>query len=105
VNESRRGAKTTVDAIGAELIDRFDRRLRLTRAGSEFLRGAREVIATSERTLQDARRAAGCETQALSVAFAPSILNSVRVTSILRRFEERNPAARLEVHAAVFGHS
>lgn len=73
--------------VGAELIDRSDRQLRLTKAGAELFRGACEIIALAERAVGDARRAAGREMGHLSVAFAPSILHSAVTTRALRKFE------------------
>ena len=85
------------DEIGADLLDRGARGLRLTAAGREFLESARETLASAERAVRRARRAYGNEAGRLALAFVPAILESAEAMRILRRFHDRHPAVRVEV--------
>jgi DNA-binding transcriptional LysR family regulator len=56
--------------IGAELLERTTREVRLTGAGSAFLDGARRTLAELERSATDARRASAGELGQLRVGFS-----------------------------------
>jgi DNA-binding transcriptional LysR family regulator len=59
--------------VGAELLLRTTREVRLTDAGRTFLDGARRTLAELERAQSDARRAAAGDTGRLRIAFSWSM--------------------------------
>jgi len=59
--------------LGAELLLRTTREVRLTEAGRMFLDGARRTLAELERAQSDARRAAAGDTGRLRIAFSWSM--------------------------------
>jgi DNA-binding transcriptional LysR family regulator len=59
--------------LGAELLLRTTREVRLTEAGRMFLGGARRTLAALERAQSDARRAAAGDTGRLRIAFSWSM--------------------------------
>jgi DNA-binding transcriptional LysR family regulator len=72
--------------VGALLIERSARAIRLTPAGQNFARSARRILALSNEAIGDARRIAGGDSGALTIAFtaASSYVFLPRFVSLLR---------------------
>jgi len=73
-------------AVGAQLIDRDARAIRLTPAGHDFARSARRIVAQSVDAARDARRIAGGDSGSLTIAFtaASSYVFLPRFVALLR---------------------
>lgn len=84
------------EEVGAELVERSTRRVELTPAGREFLRGARETLALAERTLERTRRAARGEVGHLTVGFVGGMVFG-GLPDIVRVFKERFPEVGVEL--------
>jgi DNA-binding transcriptional LysR family regulator len=72
--------------VGALLIERSSRAIRLTPAGQNFARSARRIMAQSNEAVRDARRIAGGDSGSLTIAFtaASSYVFLPRFVSLLR---------------------
>ncbi|MGI4838966.1 MAG: LysR family transcriptional regulator [Janthinobacterium lividum] len=72
--------------VGAPLFDRSSRHIRLTAAGEHFVRSARRIMAQSLDAVRDARRIAGGDSGALTIAFtaASSYVFLPRMVALLR---------------------
>lgn len=82
--------------LGAELLDRASRPLRLTAAGDDLLQEARSILDRAERAVERTRRTARGERGRLSVATLPWAYSST-LPCILRAFREYAPRVRLEL--------
>jgi DNA-binding transcriptional LysR family regulator len=82
--------------IGAQLFVRSRRKVEMTAAGQAFRTGALEVLAATERAVEDARRASRGEAGRLTVGFAGSAGYDVFPEAI-RRFRSRWPGIALEL--------
>ena len=82
--------------LGAELIDRSRRRIRLTHAGALFLEEARLALSQAEKAARTARRAQRGEIGTLSVGFVGSATYQV-LPEALRSFRERYPDVELRL--------
>ena len=83
-------------ALGVDLFERTNRRVRLTPAGQAFLEEGRQVLADFKAATDAARRAARGETGSLTVAFAASVM-FLSLPKIIRRFRTELPGVRLEL--------
>lgn len=82
--------------LGAELIDRSRRKIRLTHAGRLFLEEARLALSQAEKAARTARRAHRGEVGTLSVGFVGSATYEV-LPEALRSFRKRYPNVGLEL--------
>jgi DNA-binding transcriptional LysR family regulator len=83
-------------AVGARLLDRLPRAVRLTPAGRAWLPHARAALAESERALTAARRTAGLECGELRVATLYSLTLGV-LPPVLRLWRARHPDVRIRL--------
>ncbi|WP_027480904.1 LysR family transcriptional regulator [Deinococcus pimensis] len=84
------------DELGVRLFERTTRRVQLTPAGSEFLTGARQVLALVEQTADRARRAARGEVGRLAVGFVSGLAFG-GLPEVVRTFRERFPHVAVEL--------
>lgn len=85
------------DELGARLLHRNTRQVRLTEAGEVFLAEARRTLQQGERAVSETRRAARGEVGRLSVGFvSPAPLGIL--SSVLGAFRARSPEVELELH-------
>jgi DNA-binding transcriptional LysR family regulator len=72
--------------VGAVLLDRSTRRVRLTPAGQVFLRAARQMLQAAENAARDARRVARGESGEITIAFTAtsSYAYLPRLVSVIR---------------------
>src|SRR5688572_22645662 len=82
--------------VGAQLLDRLPRAVRLTPAGRAWLPHARAALADAERALTAARRAAGLECGELRVATLYSLTLGV-LPPVLRRWRAEHPDVRIRL--------
>jgi DNA-binding transcriptional LysR family regulator len=87
--------RTLEAQLGATLLDRTSRGVRLTAVGSVLLREARALLAQAERATAAVRRAAAGEEGELRVGFLSSVANYL-MPPVVRAFGERHPAIALE---------
>jgi DNA-binding transcriptional LysR family regulator len=80
--------------LGAELLTRTTRDVRLTDAGRAFLEGARGTLAELDRSIVDARRASSGELGRLRVAFSWGA-RFVTLPALGRAFRTRHPDVEL----------
>jgi DNA-binding transcriptional LysR family regulator len=90
------------EEIGAPLLERTNRIVRLTDAGAVFLEEARRVVRQAEWATQAARRAAAGLTGRLRIGFVPHAAREV-LPLILRKFRESNPEVELELKEGLTG--
>ncbi|WP_367130811.1 LysR family transcriptional regulator [Saccharothrix sp. HUAS TT1] len=83
-------------AVGAQLLDRLPRTVRLTPAGRAWLPHARAALAEAERALTAARRTAGLEYGELRVATLYSLTLGV-LPPVLRRWRAEHPDVRIRL--------
>jgi DNA-binding transcriptional LysR family regulator len=76
--------------VGARLLERTTRRVRLTDAGAAFLSDARDALVFTDRAVRAARRAARGETGILRVGFLSSTAHYV-MPPVVRALAERHP--------------
>lgn len=86
------------DDLGVQLFDRSRRRVRLTPAGSEFLRGARATLEQAEQARRAAVRAQRGEVGRLALGFVGSAVHEV-MPRLVRAFREVRPDVELELLA------
>ncbi len=78
------------DVVGAPLIDRGPRRLRLTPAGEALLPYASRLVVLADEALQAARTAAGVAAHTLRLGVGQTLATYL-LPDILRRYRERAP--------------
>ena len=81
--------------VGALLLERSKRWVRLTEAGKLFLDDARRVLALSEQAVQTARRAERGEAGELRVGFTFSTPLTPLFATIVNRYRQRYPGVTL----------
>jgi DNA-binding transcriptional LysR family regulator len=84
-------------ALGAPLLERTSRRVRLTEAGQLFLIEARATLVQAERASDVVRRVSQGEAGELAIGFAPSAPLVTKVASALFRFREAYPSVELQL--------
>ena len=87
------------EEIGAELIERGNRTVRLTAAGSVFLDEARRTVSQADHAIAAAREAAEGRSGLVRLSYVGSALYG-RLPKLIRRFRQRCPAVRLELREA-----
>lgn len=91
-----RHIRTLEDELGTKLFDRTSRPIRLTHAGSTFLREARATLDQAERALERGRGAGRGESSRLAVGATPSAYNAI-APAVLRAFRAARPDVALEL--------
>jgi DNA-binding transcriptional LysR family regulator len=86
--------RTLEAQLGATLLERSSRGVRLTDVGAVLLREARPVLAQAERAAEAVRRAARGEQGELRVGFLGSVANYF-MPPVVRAFRERHPGVTL----------
>lgn len=81
--------------VGAQLLERSKRWVRLTEAGKLFLDDARRVLALSEQAVQTARRAERGEAGELRVGFTFSTPLTPLFATVVNRYRQRYPGVTL----------
>lgn len=81
--------------VGAQLLERSKRWVRLTQAGKLFLDDARRVLALSEQAVQTARRAERGEAGELRVGFTFSTPLTPLFATVINRYRQRYPGVTL----------
>src|SRR5689334_19240030 len=87
--------RTLEGQLGATLLQRTSRGVRLTPVGVVLLREARAVLARADRATAAVRRAAACDEGELRVGFLSSVANYL-VPPVVRVFAERHPGVALQ---------
>lgn len=87
ISEQIRGLE---DEIGAQLLDRSHRQIRLTNVGELFLRGAKSTLAAAEDAVASARRAQKGEQGRLAIGFFVGG-NGRFFPRLIRAFREKYP--------------
>ena len=77
--------------VGAQLLERSKRWVRLTEAGKLFLADARRVLALSEQAMQTARRAQRGEVGELRIGFTFSTPFTPLFATVINRYRARYP--------------
>ena len=86
--------KDLEDELGVRLFDRAHKKVALTDAGKAFVAEARRTLASAERAVEAARRAARGEVGRLAIGYVASV-SYQRLPSILRAFRTRAPDVEL----------
>jgi DNA-binding transcriptional LysR family regulator len=86
--------RTLEAQLGATLLERTSRGIRLTPVGAVLLREARAVLARAERATAAVRRAAAGEEGELRVGFLGSVANYM-MPPVVRAFRARHPGVAL----------
>jgi DNA-binding transcriptional LysR family regulator len=84
--------------FGTPLLDRTNRRVRLTDAGGVLLEHARRLLADADEALQAVQRAGRGETGSVVAAYAGTGA-FLQVPALVRRFIERRPAVHVDLRA------
>jgi len=84
--------------VGARLLDRSKRWVRLTEAGKLFLEDARAILAQSDRAAERARRAQRGEAGELRVGFTFSTPFTPLFSRTIRRYRQLYPDVALTLH-------
>jgi DNA-binding transcriptional LysR family regulator len=87
--------RTLEAQLGATLLERTSRGVRLTAVGAVLLREARALLAQADRATAAVRRAAAGEEGEVRVGFLSSVANYL-MPPIVRAFRERHPAIALQ---------
>jgi DNA-binding transcriptional LysR family regulator len=87
--------RTLEGQLGATLLERTSRGVRLTPVGAVLLREARAVLAHADRATAAVQRAAAGEEGELRVGFLSSVANYL-VPPVVRAFGERHPRVALQ---------
>jgi DNA-binding transcriptional LysR family regulator len=89
--------RTLEGQLGATLLQRTSRGVRLTPVGAVLLREARTLLAHAERATAAVQRAAVGEEGELRIGFLSSVANYL-VPPVVRAFGERHPRVALHAH-------
>ena len=84
--------------VGAQLLERSKRWVRLTEAGKLFLDDARRVLALSEQAVRTARRAERGEVGELRVGFTFSTPLTPLFATVINRYRRRYPGVTLSLY-------
>jgi DNA-binding transcriptional LysR family regulator len=84
--------------LGARLLDKATRKVKLTEAGSRFLESARDVIHRADEAELTARKAARGEVGKLEVGFLISIAYSGLVQRLISGFQADYPGIDITLH-------
>ena len=84
--------------VGARLLERSKRWVRLTEAGKLFLDDARRVLSLAEQAVQTARRAERGEAGELRVGFTFSTPLTPLFATVINRYRQRYPGVTLTLH-------
>jgi DNA-binding transcriptional LysR family regulator len=87
--------------LGGRLVERTSRRVAMTRDGAALVERLRPLIAEIEATLQAAHEAIGAVVGTLRLGVVSPPTAGPRFLSVVRAFEERYPACRLQVRDIV----
>ncbi|WP_170432549.1 LysR family transcriptional regulator [Ruegeria arenilitoris] len=85
------------EELGAVLLERGSRPLKLTRAGELLLENAQEVILLADRTRKDVARIGRGQVGQLNVAFVGSALYSL-LPSVLNKFRQKYPEIEVSLN-------
>ncbi|MER5179091.1 LysR family transcriptional regulator [Streptomyces sp. NPDC002896] len=88
--------------VGVPLLRRTTRQVALTTAGEAFLAEARRALRAAQAAPQAARQAAAGQIGVVRLGFSGPTSHEVLVL-MTRKFRERRPHVRLEIHGPVFG--
>jgi DNA-binding transcriptional LysR family regulator len=83
--------------VGAQLLERTKRSVRLTDAGKLFLDDARRILALSEQAGENARRASRGEIGELRVGFTSSMPFSEILPRVVNLYRQRYPQVKLSL--------
>jgi len=83
--------------VGAQLLERSKRWVRLTQAGKLFLGDARKILALSEQAVETARRASKGEVGELRVGFTSSMPFTVTLQQVVNLYRQRYPHVTLSL--------
>ncbi|HTJ47041.1 MAG TPA: LysR substrate-binding domain-containing protein [Kofleriaceae bacterium] len=86
--------KDLEDELGAKIFDRSHKKVALTDAGKAFIAEARRTLASAERAIDVARRAARGEVGRLAIGYVASVSYQL-LPSIIRAFRKRAPDVEL----------
>src|SRR5438067_4606001 len=86
--------------VGAELLERNSRNVRLTAAGKAFLLDATRILRMAEEAMFTARRAAKGELGSLAIGFTSASGYSL-LPEVVRRLRERSPGVTLTLKEPV----
>jgi DNA-binding transcriptional LysR family regulator len=84
--------------VGAQLLERSKRWVRLTEAGKLFLADAQRILALSNQAVQTARRAERGEAGELRVGFTFSTPLTPLFATVINRYRQRYPGVTLTLH-------
>jgi DNA-binding transcriptional LysR family regulator len=85
------------DEIGFQLFERSAKSMRLTAAGTVFLREARAVLQRADEAVNKARAVAGGAAGEIHIGYAPSLTVQI-LPPALRKFQEQFPQVRVILH-------
>ncbi|BBK41075.1 LysR family transcriptional regulator [Allostella vacuolata] len=89
--------KRLEEIVGATLVDRTQRAVRLTTAGELLVAGATRTLAQAEQSLVAARRAGRGELGRLSIGYVASAAYVGVLTSMIYGFRQTHPDAELHI--------
>jgi DNA-binding transcriptional LysR family regulator len=89
--------KSVEDELGARLLERNRRSVRLTEPGRLFLRQARAILGQLDDAGDEVRRAARGEAGEIRIAFTGSVPMFEPFPRLIQAFRERHPAVRVEM--------
>lgn len=90
--------------VGAQLLERSKRWVRLTEAGKHFLEDARRVLELSQQAVQTARRVQRGEAGELRVGYTYSTPLTPLFAATINRYRERYPGVTLTLHEVTSRH-
>ncbi|MFZ3561896.1 LysR substrate-binding domain-containing protein [Streptomyces sp. BH055] len=88
--------------VGVTLLRRTTRQVALTAAGEAFLTEARRALRAAREAPVAARRAASGQTGVVRLGFSGPTSHEVLIL-MTRKFRERRPRVRLEIHGPLYG--
>lgn len=88
------------DELGVQLLTRLPRGVRLTPAGSAFLREANDILSRAERAKHVAREQAHARGGFLRMGYVPSA-GMTFLPRLIRRIRSRWPSAELDLHEMI----
>lgn len=86
------------EAVGAQLLDRSRHHVRLTAAGTAFLKDARRILVQTQQAAERAQRAAQGMEGSLKVSFVPSAALEL-LPDLFKRFQREYPTVHLQLSA------